>query len=229
MTMPQHETALKNARWWQRHPEKAIWIRLTYFISGLFLMTLGISITTRADLGISPIASLPYVISLHTQLSFGAWIFIVNFIFFTLEIVLLGKAFPRLQFLQIIPVMLMGVFTDFSMMLTQNIHIEGYLKQLIYCIAGTFIISFGVYLTVIAKLVLNPGEGLVKTIALKAKQLFGNVKIIFDCSLVSLSVLLSWLIAGQIDSVREGTLIGAVLIGLCVKWLMKHVQLDRFY
>ncbi|MGB4883134.1 MAG: DUF6198 family protein [Neisseria sp.] len=192
-------------------------------------MTLGIAITTRADLGISPIASLPYVISLHTQLSFGAWIFIVNFIFFTLEIVLLGKAFPRLQFLQIIPVMLMGVFTDFSMMLTQNIHIEGYLKQLIYCIAGTFIISFGVYLTVIAKLVLNPGEGLVKTIALKAKQLFGNVKIIFDCSLVSLSVLLSWLIAGQIDSVREGTLIGAVLIGLCVKWLMKHVQLDRFY
>ena len=226
---PSRAPSLNRAKWWQKHPEKAIGLRLSYFIGGLFLMTFGIAITTKADLGISPIASLPYVISLHTPLSFGTWMFITNFIFFLLQLILLGKAFPRLQWLQIIPVLLMGVFTDISMTLLYSFQPQGYLKQLFSCLAGTFIISFGVYLTIIANLMLNPGEGLVKALALKTRCLFGNVKIIFDCSLVSIAVLLSLALAGRIDTIREGTLMGAILIGLCVKWLIQHAKLNRFY
>ena len=39
--------------------------RYLIFLAGLFINSLGVSIITKADLGTSPISSIPYVLSLN--------------------------------------------------------------------------------------------------------------------------------------------------------------------
>lgn len=43
--------------------EKRIKIRLILYFIGLFIMTLGIAMSVKSDLGVSPVSSIPYTIT----------------------------------------------------------------------------------------------------------------------------------------------------------------------
>lgn len=43
------------------------------FFLGLFVNSLGVSVVTKAELGTSPISSIPYVLSLNFPLSLGVF------------------------------------------------------------------------------------------------------------------------------------------------------------
>lgn len=45
--------------------------RYAVFLIGLFINSLGVSLITKADLGTSPISSIPYVLSLNFPLTLG--------------------------------------------------------------------------------------------------------------------------------------------------------------
>lgn len=59
-----------------------------------------------------------------------------------------------------------------------------------------------------------PGEGLVIVIAARSRKNFGNIKVLFDCSLVLASCLLGLAVLGSIVGLREGTVLSAVLVGM---------------
>ena len=46
--------------------------RYVVFVIGLFINALGISFITKADLGTSPISSIPYTLSLYFPLTLGS-------------------------------------------------------------------------------------------------------------------------------------------------------------
>ena len=46
-------------------------LRCSVLIAALFIMSLGIALSTKADLGVSPISCTPYVLSLALPLSMG--------------------------------------------------------------------------------------------------------------------------------------------------------------
>jgi uncharacterized membrane protein YczE len=66
---------------------------------------------------------------------------------------------------------------------------------------------------VLANGIINPGEGLVKTLALKTGWEFGTIKVLFDSTLVLLSVSISFCAFASVRGVREGTIISAILVG----------------
>ena len=45
--------------------------RITIYILGSFIMTLGISMAVKSDLGVSPVSSIPYTITCITGLEMG--------------------------------------------------------------------------------------------------------------------------------------------------------------
>ena len=45
--------------------------RITIYILGSFIMTLGISMSVKSDLGVSPVCSIPYTITCITGLEMG--------------------------------------------------------------------------------------------------------------------------------------------------------------
>ena len=93
-------------------PSKKLLIRYLIFVSGLFLMSIGIALSVQADMGISPISSLPYVLSLGMPISLGLLTIILHTGFLAGEIIILKREFYPLSLLQIPVTIVFGMFIE---------------------------------------------------------------------------------------------------------------------
>lgn len=200
--------------------------RYIIFIIGLFFSALGVALTKSAGLGVSPISSVPNVLSIRfTVLSMGNWLIVWNCLLIVGQILLLRKNFKPIQLLQVPLSFLFGYFTDFGMFLVSFIPADLYPVRLVLVIAGVAVLGFGIALAVIADVIMNSGEAFVKAVADTAHKDFGNIKILFDVSNVALSVILSLILFNfRIVGTREGTLIAALCTGLFVKLFRALLQ-----
>jgi len=188
----------------------------------LLVMGLGISTVTHANLGTTAITSPPYVLSLSAlPLSFGTLTIIFNIIYILIQVGLMRKDFPKIQYLQIIVSFVLGLSIDFWAVVIQNVPSTNYLFQLFLVVLGCFIVAFSIRMQLKADVVNNPAEGIIRAFSIKTKVNFGTVKVIYDTSLVVLAILLSLLIFGEIQGVREGTIISAFITGYFVKGIQK--------
>ena len=67
--------------------------RYVFLFIGLFINALGVSLITKANLGTSPITSIPYVLSEAFGLSIGMFTFFINIIFFIFHIIIFLRKF----------------------------------------------------------------------------------------------------------------------------------------
>lgn len=76
---------------------------------GLAFMALGVAFSIKADLGVSPISSVPYITGYISGLSTGTTTFIMNVLFVVIQILILRKQYDKFQLLQIPASLLFGV------------------------------------------------------------------------------------------------------------------------
>lgn len=184
---------------------------------GLIIMAFGIAFSIKADLGTSPISSLPYATSEIFGVSVGTTTIIMNFGFVFLQILILRKQYEWFQLLQLPAAVLFGTVIDLAESVLEPLSCAGYFHQWLFCIAGIILVALGVSVEVKANLVTTAGEGIVLAICKVAPVKFGNMKVIFDVTLVCISVVLALLFLGRLSGVREGTVVAAILIGQITK------------
>ncbi|HNX18472.1 MAG TPA: DUF6198 family protein [Methanoregula sp.] len=190
--------------------------RYFFLILGLFFMGLGISLVTKSILGTPPISSIPYVLCHAVPVTFGELTFALGMVFLLAEILIVGKDFPKHQYLQVFVALFLGVFVDIGMFLSAPVHPDYYAIQVFVLLLGCAVLALGIYVQVAANVIMNPGEGVVKAIAGKAGVRFGIIKIIFDTSLVCTAIIISFVLFGNVVGIREGTLISMLLVGYIV-------------
>lgn len=199
----------------------------------LFIMAFGVSLVTRSLMGTSPISSVPYVWSLHTALSMGSYIIILNAVLIAIQMLMLGKKGiieNRLDLLLQIPVsLLFGIFIDITMSILSDWHPDLYIVKLASCVAGCCFMAIGISLEVVADVCMNSGEYVLHIASKKLNREFGTMKILFDITLLLIAVGCSWIFAGRIDGVREGTVIVAVITGPLVRLIRPRLRfIDRW-
>ena len=202
--------------------------RYALFISGFFVCAVGVAITKHGELGVSPVSSVANILCIkYDFLSLGSWLIIWNCILILGQIIILRRDFRLYQLLQVPLSFLFGWFTDFGMFLVSRIPTDLYVYRMILVVAGTIVVGLGVYLSVTANVIMNSGEAFVKAVSDKTGKEFGNVKIGFDISCVTIAVVLSLLFfRGHILGTREGTLIAAIFTGVVVKFCNRHLKID---
>ncbi len=207
----------------EKMSEKELAKRYTLFIISLFFSALGVAITKKGELGVSPISSVANVLSLKfTAFSLGNWLIIWNCILIAGQVQLLRTKFRFIQLLQLPLSILFGYFTDFGMYLVSFFPVDSYLERFSMIIIGTIVLGFGIALSVIANVVMNSGEAFVKAVSDTIHKEFGNVKIVFDIGCVVIAVVLSMVcFQHTIVGTREGTLIAAFCTGFVVKFFCK--------
>lgn len=206
--------------------KREVFKRYLLFIVGLFFSGIGVAFTKHGELGVSPISSVANVMSCKfASISLGMWLLIWNCVLIVCQIVILKKDFQLFQLFQIPLSILFGCFTDFGMWLVAFIPVPNYAVKLVMLVIGIIILAFGIALSVIANVILNSGEAVVKAVSDKTGKNFGDVKVIFDISCVVIAVILSLvLFKGQIVGTREGTIISAFCTGIVVKFFTKSFQ-----
>lgn len=195
------------------------------FMFSLLLAGMGISLIALSDLGASAVSSPAYVLSLiFPALPFGTFTFIFNLSYVILQVLLLRKEFPKSQYLQLIVVPLAGVFIDLGTQLFGGINPSTYFGQFLMLLIGIAILSFGITIQIRANAITNPAEGIVKALSIKTDKEFGTLKSRFDIFLVVSAIAMSLLAFGNIQGVREGTVLAAILVGPMINVFNKLID-----
>ena len=197
--------------------------RYLIFLVGLFVNSLGVSLITKANLGTSPISSIPYVLSLNFPFTLGNFTIFFSIFLIVLQLIILRKNFKLEHILQIPVSIIFGYFIDLTMILFFWVNPEAYIMKIVYLLIVCLILGVGVYMEVLADVVMLPGESFVRAIVLTWKTNFGTTKICFDVSMSVIAAVLSFVFAGKLAGVREGTVIAALLVGFIARLIAKKL------
>lgn len=189
-------------------------VRFVVYLIGLFIMTLGVSMSVKSNLGVSPVSSIPYTITCIIGVEMGKATILFHIVLVILQIAILRKDFQAKNLLQIIVGIVFGYFTTFSNYLFSFLPTpENLLIRLAMMLCSTVVITFGIFLYLPADIIPLAGEGAMKAISDKTQVLFSKVKVCFDISMVAISLCACLLILHRLGSVGAGTVVAAVLVG----------------
>ena len=178
--------------------------RIVLLCAGLSVMAIGVAFSIKAALGTSPISSVPFVTGTISGLSVGTTTVIMNCVFVLIQILILRKRFDWFQLLQIPASFLFGIMIDVGGVVLRIIPCNNYLEQ--------------------------AGEGVVLAVCKVLPVKFGDMKVIFDLTLVCISILIGLFLLGHLEGVREGTIAAALCVGLITKRFNKPMaRLEEKY
>ena len=203
-------------------------IRILIYCGALFLMAVGVALSVNSNLGVSPVNSLPYVISQIVGVPMGTCVTVLFCFYILLQVLILRREFHPVNLLQIAFSTVFGYFVDFAKLLVGDFALPTYLGKLVMLAASIFLIALGVMLYIDVELVPMPMEGLSSCIAKKLGKPFPTMKTVVDCIVVATGVVLSFVFLGKLDGIREGTVITAAVTGKLIavfrKWLSPTVK-----
>jgi uncharacterized membrane protein YczE len=199
-------------------------IRVLVYCLGLMLLAFGVAISVNSNLGVSPVNSLPYVVSQILQVPMGTCVTVIFCGYIALQVLILGREFQPVNLLQILFSTLFGYFVDFAKMVVGDFAIPTYFGRLLMMGVSIVLIALGVLLYMDAQLVPMPMEGLSSTVAKKLGKSFPTMKTVIDCVVVLTGLVLCFVFLGRLDGIREGTVITAVVTGKLVGILKKPIS-----
>lgn len=203
--------------------------RVFVYLLGFFILAIGINISKAAGLGISPVSSIPYAVEKVWGLELGKATYGIFIGLIALQIILMRKDYKVKNLLQVVPTFFLGTFITYTgtkYLLFWLPMPTSYIMQFTYLIASIVVIGMGVFGFLVPNIMPLPAEGLCNAIVhvSKEKIKFGNAKVMVDTSMVIVSAILSVTFLGGLQTVREGTILAALLVGKVVGFLMKRYR-----
>lgn len=216
---------------------KSLFIRYLIMIPGVFLLSFGIAVVTKAGLGTSPISSIPFSLSMIIpRFTMGNYTIAINALLVLAQAILLrnktgadmgrgsGRAISAGDVAgQLIISFFMGYMVDLSLWLLQWFAPSVYVIRVVSAFAGSFIMAIGISIQLKANVAMAPGDAFTRALSIVVKQPFGRIKLICDSSMVAISAILCIVFLHNLAGVREGTVICALTTGNVIRFLRKYV------
>ncbi len=191
----------------------------TLFLIGLFIASMGVALSTKAGLGTSPVASVPYSISLlnHT-LTFGWWLNLWSVIQIVIQVALLRKKCKPMEIIiQTILAFVYGYLTDFSCTLISGVQTDSYATQFGLMILSCFVLGLGIWIQLKGNVAMLPGEAMNRAFSEVTGKRYEDIKIFFDVLYIVAAAIIGFFFIGKLEGVREGSIIAALLVGNIIK------------
>ena len=199
-------------------------LQILVYVVGMFILAIGLTLNTKANLGVSPIISVPYSISQITGLNFGDLTFVVYAIFVVVQIIIHIRLKNHKRIvsdilqlpLSLIFTRLLNIFSTY-IPTAQNLGIRFIVLTLAIICTGV-----GAAMSLSMQLVPNPGDGIVQSLAEGFNKSVGLTKNLFDCFNLCITLCISIFIAHQIVGVGIGTVIAVLGVGRVIA-LFHHI------
>lgn len=197
-------------------------VRLVFYIFGFLVMTLGIAISVKSNLGVSPVSSIPYTMTVVWGVEMGFATILFHIVLVLFQILLLRKDFKIKNLFQIPAGILFGYFTTLCNQLMTYFPAPGSIVVAMgMMLVSTSLIAFGIFLYIPADFVPLAAEGVMLAVSQKTKGKFSTIKLIFDISMVVISLAVCILFLHAFGSVGIGTVMAALLVGTELKLITK--------
>lgn len=202
---------------------KKMGTRLIRYFIGLFIMTVGISISVKSNLGVAPVSSIPYTMTCVWGIEMGKATIIFHTALVLLQIICLRRRFKIKNLLQIGAGVIFGYFTTFcNLCVSYFPDTESITLRIAMMIMSSVFIAAGIFLYMPANIMPLAAEGAIQAISETAAVPFARIKIIFDCTMVAVSLIVCLTVLHSAGSVGIGTVGAAVLVGVFLGMITKR-------
>lgn len=200
--------------------------RLTLYVVGLFLLSLGVSFSIQANLGVSPVSSLAYAITLTSGLTIGMTTVLANVLFVIIQMLFSKKHVELREYgVQLVIVFLFGFFMDATLAMVQFLPApESLISQSLFVLISLYVISAGLLLYFTAKLPLMPYDALTYVISDRFNMKFSKAKITSDLLNVALAGIVCLVFIQSLGAIGVGTIAAAYFIGKILGKFMPILQ-----
>lgn len=186
--------------------------RVLVYILGLFSLALGIVLNTKANLGVSPIISIPFGISIIWHINLGAATAAIYILYVLGQVIILGKKFQPIQLLQVPLSIIFGMVINFlSGFITINS--SNLVVNLLLLALGIICTGVGASFTLLMNILPNAADGFVQAVSIRTGKKLGTIKNILDASCVMITIMMGLLFDGKIVGIGIGTVIAVICIG----------------
>ena len=191
--------------------------RVLFYTSGMLILALGITLNTKAGLGVSPIISVSYFVSTLSGLNFGDMTLLLYTVFVAGEFALRGRRSRLTDLLQLPLSLVFSRFLNlFTVWLPYDSAQHGFVLNLAVLAAAVVLTGIGICLTINMRLIPNPGDGIVQALAERMNWEQGFAKNVFDFGCVTFTVTLSLVTMGHVVGINIGTVIAMLCVGRVV-------------
>ena len=228
--------------------------RMVFYLAGLLVLALGLTLNTKAGLGVSPIISVSFSVSTIWDFNFGNTTLVLYAVFVVAEMVLHLLQYRRFRAQAAeqeighakkidlrLTLLLDALQFPLSLIFTRFLNVfSAWIPTLETDCAGTFAGTFpgrllflclaivltgvGAAASLDMRLVPNPGDGIVQAIADTIGKSVGFTKNCFDVCNISVTLLISFLFAGRLTGVGIGTVVAVIGVGRVIA-LFNHIAL----
>lgn len=234
--------------------KKALIYRIVFYLLGLLVLALGLTLNTKAGLGVSPIISVSFSVAEIWDFNFGNTTLVLYALFVVVEMALHLMQYRRLWsdaaardiahakqanlrlalLLDVLQFPLSLVFTRFLNLFS------GWIPTLETDYAGSFLgslpgrflfLCLAIVLTGVGaaasldmRLVPNPGDGIVQAIADTVGKSVGFTKNCFDLCNITITIVISMAFAGRLTGVGVGTVVAVIGVGRVIALFNRVAQ-----
>lgn len=198
--------------------------RLEIYFLGMILVSLGIVLCVKCELGVSPISSVPYVLGFLTPLTFGTLTMLFHFCNSIIQYILEKKLINAKVLLQVPVAFLFGIIIDFLKNI-MSFTAENLICKILLMVMSILFTSLGMHFMLSMKLVQNPPDGTVNIIAHLLNKNVGTIKVYYDVIMVILSVVLGAVFLHGLKGFGVATIISAIFVGRTLTLIKKYIPL----
>ncbi|WP_018922109.1 YczE/YyaS/YitT family protein [Salsuginibacillus kocurii] len=190
-------------------------IKSLFYLVGLGILSVGISMMLVADLGAGPWDALYVGLSWNIGLTVGSWIFIIGFLLILINGYLLKK---KPDFSAVLTIFLIGVLIDFWLLVVfRNVEPGAVPAQAGMLISGIVLIAIGVSFYLQIEFARNPIDNLMMAVQYRTGKSMSVSKTVIEVSVL----IVAFLLGGPIGI---GTVLVAFGIGPLIQAFYKPVS-----
>ena len=197
-------------------------IRIFVYIFSLVLLALGLTLNVQTGLGVSPIVSVAFSASAVTGIAFADATFVLYSLFVVVEVIVhtTVRKKERIEVVKdLLQLPLSLVFTRFMALfhiIIPDVSDENIAIRLLVLLAAITATGMGAAGSLSMRLVPNPGDGIVRTLAELIGRSVGFTKNLFDGINVSIAILIGLVFTHSIPGVGLGTILAFIGVGRVV-------------
>lgn len=198
-------------------------------------VALGIILNTKSGLGVSPIISVSYNVSMILGVNFGNMTFVLYTVFVLIEVLIhialkkgQGKELLITLGKDLLQLPLSLVFTRFMNLFSAWIPApeNGFVLQLLVLVAGIICIGIGAAMSLDMRIIPNPGDGIVQAIADCIRKTVGFTKNCFDLFNICISISVVLIFAHRLIGIGVGTVLSVIGVGRVIA-LFNHLFMGK--
>ncbi|BCZ48694.1 hypothetical protein psyc5s11_47610 [Clostridium gelidum] len=188
--------------------------RYIIFIIGILVMTLGVSLTVKSEVGAGAYDSINFGLANLFKISVSIAIWVTSFIVVIIASILRRKFLKLTTFVTAI---IVGISTDMWVMTIKNIVFNTIFEKVFAFSIGICLISIGIAIYIIPKLPANPTDDLMVALTEEKGISIMKAKLTID----TICIIIAFALKGPIGI---GTIIATVLIGPLIDIINKLIR-----